>query len=171
MQWECFTCSSRFGKRTHFFICAIFLINWVIRSSPCIGHFTSHTHCLFLAKIKERHEEVFGYQYMSNFSVSCNENQRWKKAQSAPAGRPRRNKTLQISERWMVILFAMESKSWLKMDCMTTTGPSTQKWSLPVMSVITHSGVKLNWHTTLRQHMLKKSFYCDIKSGGIQSTF
>ena len=27
------------------------------------------------------------------------------------------------------------------------------------MSVITHSGVKLNWHTTLRQHMLKKKVF------------
>ena len=38
---------------------------------------TYPAHCLFLAKIKERHEEVFGYQYMSNFSVSWNEIKRW----------------------------------------------------------------------------------------------
>ena len=53
----------------------------------------------------------------------------------------------------------VESNSWLKMDCMTTTGLSTQKLSLPVMSVTKHSGAKRNWHTTLRQHMLKKKVF------------
>ena len=30
-------------------------------------------HCLFSAKINERHEEDFGYHFMSNFSVSQNQ--------------------------------------------------------------------------------------------------
>ena len=42
---------------------------------------------------------------------------------------------------------------------MTTTGPSTQKWGLPAMSVTKHSVVKKNWHTTLRQHMRKKKVF------------
>ena len=47
--------------------------------------------------------------------------------QSVSAGRPKRNKTLHIASKWLVNLFAMsvESNSWLKTLCMTTTGVST----------------------------------------------
>ena len=54
---------------------------------------------------------------------------------------------------------SVESNSWLKTLCMTTTGVSTLKWSLLAMTVIRSSGTKRNWHTTLGQHIKKRTAF------------
>ena len=87
--------------------------------------------------------------------------------QSVSAGRPRSNKNAHISSNWLENLFAMsvESNSWLKTLCMTTTGVSTLKWSLLAI-LIFRNKTKLANHVRAT-HRDKDSFYCDAKFGEI----